>query len=231
MTIKKTIAIASAKGGVGKSTICSYLASVLSNSSKVGILDADIYGPNQDILFDINDKNIEVDKKNAERPYTPKNIDNILINSLGFLLDKNAAIWRGPMLSSAINQIYEKTNWGDLDYLLIDMPPGTGDAYLTVCQKIIPDYVILVTTLSKLSIADLKRSERVFESLNTKILGIVLNNIHQSDELGSFDLQSENLILDRVEFNEKFIDLVYPFDDLELDTVFLNTIRAIKEHE
>ena len=231
MTIRKTIAIASAKGGVGKSTICSYLASVLSNSSKVGILDADIYGPNQDILFDINDKNIEVDKKNAERPYTPKNIDNILINSLGFLLDKNAAIWRGPMLSSAINQIYEKTNWGDLDYLLIDMPPGTGDAYLTVCQKIIPDYVILVTTLSKLSIADLKRSERVFESLNTKILGIVLNNIHQSDELGSFDLQSENLILDRVEFNEKFIDLVYPFDDLELDTVFLNTIRAIKEHE
>ena len=231
MTIRKTIAIASAKGGVGKSTICSYLASVLSNSYKVGVLDADIYGPNQDILFDINDKNIELDKKNTKRPYTPKNVDNISINSLGFLLDRTAAIWRGPMLSSAINQIYEKTNWGDLDYLLIDMPPGTGDAYLTVCQKIIPDYVILVTTLSKLSIADLQRSERVFESLNTEILGIVLNNIHQSDELGSFDLESENLILDRVEFNEKFIDSVYPFDDLELDTVFLNTINAIKEHE
>jgi ATP-binding protein involved in chromosome partitioning len=231
MTIKKTIAIASAKGGVGKSTVCSYLATALSKSNKVGILDADIYGPNQDILFDINDKNIELDKKNTKRPYTPKNIDNISINSLGFLLDKNAAIWRGPMLSSAINQIYEKTNWGDLDYLLIDMPPGTGDAYLTVCQKIIPDYVILVTTLSKLSIADLKRSEQVFESLNIEILGIVLNNIHQSDELGSFYLESENLILDRVEFNEKFIDLVYPFDNLELDTVFLNTIMAIKEHE
>ena len=231
MTIRKTIAIASAKGGVGKSTICSYLASVLSNSYKVGVLDADIYGPNQDILFDINDKNIELDKKNTERPYTPKNIDNISINSLGFLLDKNAAIWRGPMLSSAINQIYEKTNWGDIDYLLIDMPPGTGDAYLTVCQKIIPDYVILVTTLSKLSIADLKRSEQVFESLNTEILGIVLNNVHQSDQLKSFCLESENSILDRVEFNEKFIDLVYPFDDLELDTVFINTIKAIKEHE
>ena len=231
MTIRKTIAIASAKGGVGKSTICSYLASVLSNSYKVGVLDADIYGPNQDILFDINDKNIELDKKNTKRPYTPKNVDNISINSLGFLLDKNAAIWRGPMLSSAINQIYEKTNWGDLDYLLIDMPPGTGDAYLTVCQKIIPDYVILVTTLSKLSIADLKRSEQVFKSLNTEILGIVLNNVHQSDQLESFYLESENLILDRVEFNEKFIDLVYPFDDLELETIFLNTIRAIKEHE
>ena len=199
MTIKKTIAIASAKGGVGKSTVCSYLATALSKSSKVGVLDADIYGPNQDILFDINDKNIELDKKNTKRPYTPKNVDNISINSLGFLLDKNAAIWRGPMLSSAINQIYEKTNWGDIDYLLIDMPPGTGDAYLTVCQKIIPDYVILVTTLSKLSIADLKRSEQVFESLNTKILGIVLNNVHQSDQLKSFCLESENLILDRVE--------------------------------
>ena len=231
MTIKKTIAIASAKGGVGKSTVCSYLATALSKSSKVGVLDADIYGPNQDILFDINDKNIELDKKNTKRPYTPKNVDNISINSLGFLLDKNAAIWRGPMLSSAINQIYEKTNWGDIDYLLIDMPPGTGDAYLTVCQKIIPDYVILVTTLSKLSIADLKRSEQVFESLNTEILGIVLNNVHQSDQLKSFCLESENLILDRVEFNEKFIDLVYPFDDLELDTVLINTIKAIKEHE
>ena len=231
MTIKKTIAIASAKGGVGKSTVCSYLATALSKSSKVGVLDADIYGPNQDILFDINDKNIELDKKNTKRPYTPKNVDNISINSLGFLLDKNAAIWRGPMLSSAINQIYEKTNWGEIDYLLIDMPPGTGDAYLTVCQKIIPDYVILVTTLSKLSIADLKRSEQVFESLNTEILGIVLNNVHQSDQLKSFCLESENLILDRVEFNEKFIDLVYPFDDLELDTVFINTIKAIKEYE
>ena len=231
MTIKKTIAIASAKGGVGKSTVCSYLATALSKSSKVGVLDADIYGHNQDILFDINDKNIELDKKNTKRPYTPKNVDNISINSLGFLLDKNAAIWRGPMLSSAINQIYEKTNWGEIDYLLIDMPPGTGDAYLTVCQKIIPDYVILVTTLSKLSIADLKRSEQVFESLNTEILGIVLNNVHQSDQLKSFCLESENLILDRVEFNEKFIDLVYPFDDLELDTVFINTIKAIKEYE
>ena len=231
MTIKKTIAIASAKGGVGKSTVCSYLATALSKSSKVGVLDADIYGPNQDILFDINDKNIELDKKNTKRPYTPKNVDNISLNSLGFLLDKNAAIWRGPMLSSAINQIYEKTNWGEIDYLLIDMPPGTGDAYLTVCQKIIPDYVILVTTLSKLSIADLKRSEQVFESLNTEILGIVLNNVHQSDQLKSFCLESENLILDRVEFNEKFIDLVYPFDDLELDTVFIKTIKAIKEHE
>ena len=231
MTIKKTIAIASAKGGVGKSTVCSFLATVLSKDSKVGILDADIYGPNQDILFDINDKNIEVDKKNTDRPYIPKKVDNISLNSLGFLLDKNAAIWRGPMLSSAINQIYEKTNWDELDFLLIDMPPGTGDAYLTVCQKIVPDFVILVSTISKLSIADLRRSEHVFASLNTKVLGIILNNIHQSDDFQSFNLETENTVLDRLEYDKKFIDSTYPFDDLKLDTLFLNTIRTIKEHE
>ena len=231
MTIKKTIAIASAKGGVGKSTICSYLAAELSKSSKVGVLDADIYGPNQDILFNIIDKNIVINKKNTDRPYTPKIIDSISLNSLGFLLEKNAAIWRGPMLSSAINQIYEKTEWGELDYLLIDMPPGTGDAYLTVCQKINPDFVILVSTLSKLSIADLRRSEHVFAILNTEILGIVLNNIHQSENLESFNLDSENLILDRLEYNKKFIDSSYPFDDLKLDSLFLKTINAIKEHE
>ena len=231
MTIKKTIAIASAKGGVGKSTICSYLAAELSKSSKVGVLDADIYGPNQDILFNIIDKNIVINKKNTDRPYTPKIIDNISLNSLGFLLEKNAAIWRGPMLSSAINQIYEKTEWDDLDYLLIDMPPGTGDAYLTVCQKINPDFVILVSTLSKLSIADLRRSEHVFAVLNTEILGIVLNNIHQSENLESFKLDSKNLILDRLEYNKKFIDSSYPFDNLKLDSLFLKTINAIKEHE
>ena len=226
MTIKKTIAIASAKGGVGKSTVCSFLATVLSKDSKVGILDADIYGPNQDILFDINDKNIEVDKKNTDRPYIPKKVDNISLNSLGFLLDKNAAIWRGPMLSSAINQIYEKTNWDELDFLLIDMPPGTGDAYLTVCQKIVPDLVILVSTISKLSIADLRRSEHVFASLNTKVLGIILNNIHQSDDFQSFNLETENTVLDRLEYDKKFIDSTYPFDDLKLDPLFLNTIRT-----
>ena len=93
MTIKKTIAIASAKGGVGKSTLCSFLASSLSKAHKVGVLDADVYGPNQDILFGINDKNIEIDKSNKDKPYQPKIIDNISINSLGFILDQNAAIW------------------------------------------------------------------------------------------------------------------------------------------
>ena len=231
MTIKKTIAIASAKGGVGKSTICSLIASALSNDSKVGILDADIYGPNQDILFNVNSKNIEIDKKNTNKPYTPKKIDNISINSIGFLLDKNAAIWRGPMLSSAIKQIYEKTNWGELDFLLIDMPPGTGDAYLTVCQKIVPDFVILVSTTSKLSIADLRKSEHVFASLNTKVLGIILNNIHQSDNFQNFNIETEHLILDRIEFNKKFLDSSYPFYDLKLDSLFFKTIRAIRKYE
>ena len=231
MTIKKTIAIASAKGGVGKSTLCSFLASSLSKAHKVGVLDADVYGPNQDILFGINDKNIEIHKSNKYKPYQPKIIDNISINSLGFILDQNAAIWRGPMLSSAINQIYEQTNWGDLDYLLIDMPPGTGDAYITVCQKIIPDFVILISTLSQLSIADLKRSEDVFENLNTKILGIVLNNIHQNENLGNFILDTDNTILDRLEFNKNFIDTSYPFKSLDIDLFLSNTLSAIYEHD
>ena len=110
------------------------------------------------------------------------------------------------------------------------MPPGTGDAYLTVCQKIVPDFVILVSTISKLSIADLRRSEHVFTSLNTKVLGIILNNIHQSDDFQSFNLETENTVLDRLEYDKKFIDSIYPFDDLKLDPLFLNTIRTIKEH-
>ncbi len=231
MTIKKTIAIASAKGGVGKSTICSFLASSLSKNHKVGVLDADVYGPNQDILFGINDKNIEIDKSNQDKPYQPKIIDNISINSLGFILDQNAAIWRGPMLSSAIKQIYQQTNWGDLDYLLIDMPPGTGDAYITVCQKIIPDFAILISTLSKLSIADLKRSEDVFKNLNTEVLGIVLNNIHQNDNLGNFNLDTENMILDRLEFNKSFIDTSYPFKNIETDISLSKTLSAIHKHD
>ena len=93
------------------------------------------------------------------------------------------------------------------------------------------NYLILVSTVSKLSIADLRRSEYVFASLNTKVLGIILNNIHQSCDFQSFNLETENTILDRVEYDKKFIDSTYPFDDLRLDSLFVNTIRTIKEYE
>lgn len=232
MAIKKIIAIASAKGGVGKSTIAACLAKVLGKDNTVGLFDADIYGPSQHLIFNLKDQINSKAFKTSTTNLQPLKKENLLIMSMGFYINKDKSLtWRGPMLSSALKQIYNQTKWGDLDYLIIDMPPGTGDAYLTVCQKIVPDFVILVSTISKLSIADLRRSEHVFASLNTKVLGIILNNIHQSDDFQSFNLETENTVLDRLEYDKKFIDSTYPFDDLKLDPLFLNTIRTIKEHE
>jgi ATP-binding protein involved in chromosome partitioning len=134
MGIKQIIAIASAKGGVGKSTICANLASQFSKDFNVGILDADIYGPNQHIIFDVLDMKPEVETVDGRKTFIPIKTNNILLNSMGFVLDNDkAAMWRGPMLSGAIKQLKDLTQWGDLDYLFIDMPPGTGDAYLTCC--------------------------------------------------------------------------------------------------
>ena len=232
MAIKKIIAIASAKGGVGKSTIAACLAKVLGQNNNVGLFDADIYGPSQHLIFNLKDQINSKAFKTSTTNLQPLKKENLLIMSMGFYINKDKSLtWRGPMLSSVLKQIYNQTKWGDLDYLIIDMPPGTGDAYLTVCQKIVPDFVILVSTISKLSIADLRRSEHVFASLNTKVLGIILNNIHQSDDFQSFNLETENTVLDRLEYDKKFIDSTYPFDDLKLDPLFLNTIRTIKEHE
>ena len=226
---KFTIAISSAKGGVGKSTFATNLALALKKAGcKVGLLDADIYGPSLPKLFSINEK----PKSEDGKALIPLEKYNVQCMSMGFLVDEQTPmIWRGPMVISALKTMTQKVLWKDRDVIVIDMPPGTGDAYLTVCQKIVPDFVILVSTISKLSIADLRRSEHVFASLNTKILGIILNNIHQSDNFQSFNLETENLILERIGFNKKFIDSTHPFDDLELDTVFINTIKAIKEHE
>ena len=129
MGIKQIIAIASAKGGVGKSTICANLASHFAKDFKVGILDADIYGPNQHILFNVLDSKPEVKTIDKKKSFIPIEINTIFLNSMGFILDNDkAAMWRGPMLSGAIKQLKDLTQWGDLDYLFIDMPPGTGDA-------------------------------------------------------------------------------------------------------
>ena len=145
MGIKKIIAVASAKGGVGKSTICANIASFFSKDFKVGILDADIYGPNQHLIFNVLEKKPEVQTIDGKKSFIPILVDNIALNSMGFILDPDqAAIWRGPMLSGAIKQLNDLTQWGDLDYLFVDMPPGTGDAYLTVSSEIKPNYVLLV---------------------------------------------------------------------------------------
>ena len=192
MSIKKTIAIASAKGGVGKSSITSLLAKKLSRDFLIGILDADIYGPNQHIIFDVASAKPEIIEEDHKKRFIPFNIEGIRLNSMGFILDnEKAAIWRGPMLSGAIKQLSELTKWGDLDYLFIDMPPGTGDAYLTVASEIKPDGVILVTSNSKLAASDTLKSVQVFKKLNLPILGFILNMA--DDSLGKFILSADEV--------------------------------------
>ena len=178
MTIKKIIAIASAKGGVGKSSITAALALNMSKSFKVGVLDADIYGPNQHILFDLIDAKPNLISVGDKKMFEPVMFNGISINSMGFILDANkAAVWRGPMLSGAIRQLIESTIWGELDFLFIDMPPGTGDAYLTIASEIKPDKSILVTTPNKLAVADLVKTISTLNKLDIPISGFVENNI------------------------------------------------------
>ena len=181
MSIKKIIAIGSAKGGVGKSTITAALASSLSKKYKVGVLDADIYGPNQHILFNIKSKPefITLNNKKLIKPFIKQNIEMI---SMGLILDSNkAAAWRGPMLSGAVKQLSNSTHWSNLDYLLIDMPPGTGDAYLTIFNDMNIDNFIIVTTINNLAFADVKKTINLVEKFNIPILGYIENNILGSD--------------------------------------------------
>ena len=193
MSIKKIIAIGSAKGGVGKSTITAALASSLSKDYKVGVLDADIYGPNQHILFDISSKPefITKDNKKLIKPFVKKNIEMI---SMGLILDSNkAAAWRGPMLSGAVKQLSASTNWSDLDYLLIDMPPGTGDAYLTIFKDMKIDNFLIITTPSNLALADVKKTINLIEKFNIPILGYIENNILGSDIIKDDIFQNKNI--------------------------------------
>jgi len=197
MGIKQIIAVASAKGGVGKSTICANLASYFAKEFKVGILDADIYGPNQHILFNVFDSKPEVQTIDGKKLFVPIEVNNIFLNSMGFILDKDkAAMWRGPMLSGAIKQLKDLTQWGDLDYLFIDMPPGTGDAYLTVASEIKPNNVLLVTSQSKLAVQDTIKSKAIFDKLKIPILGLVDNmsySIHPNSDEQIFEFPSINL--------------------------------------
>ena len=158
MSIKNIIAICSAKGGVGKSTITAAIAISISKQYQVGILDADVYGPNQHILFDIKDKPQFITKNDGKyiKPFISKNIE---IMSMGLMTESDEAVaWRGPMLSSAVRQLSNSTKWSNLDFLFIDMPPGTGDTYLTIFKELNLSNVILVTTPNKLSYADNKKT-------------------------------------------------------------------------
>jgi len=169
---KFTIAISSAKGGVGKSTFATNIALALKQiGCKVGILDADIYGPSIPKMFDIKDK-----PKSDGQKLDPILKYDIQCMSIGFLTDQQTPmIWRGPMVTSAIKTFTQKVNWKDLDFIVVDMPPGTGDTQLTFSQEIKMDGAIIVSTPQEVALLDVKRGIKMFDKLGVKILGLVDN--------------------------------------------------------
>tara|TARA_B100000029_G_scaffold278421_1_gene272744 strand:+ start:48 stop:839 length:792 start_codon:yes stop_codon:yes gene_type:complete len=169
---KFTIAISSAKGGVGKSTFATNIALALNKiGCKVGLLDADIYGPSLPKLFSINTKP-ESDGKTLK----PINKYNIQCMSIGFLTEEQTPmIWRGPMVTSAIKTFTQKVSWNNLDFIIVDMPPGTGDTQLTFSQEIKMDGVIIVSTPQELALQDVKRGIKMFDKLGVNIIGLVDN--------------------------------------------------------
>jgi len=177
--IKNIIAVASGKGGVGKSTITSNTAvSLASMGFKVGILDADVYGPSQHIMFDVeNERPVSV-KKDGRSKMKPIESYGVKLLSLGFFTDPSqAVIWRGPMASKALNQLIFDADWGELDFLLIDLPPGTGDVHLSIVQALPINGAVVVSTPQNIALADAKKGVAMFqqESINVPVLGIVEN--------------------------------------------------------
>ena len=217
MSIKNIIAICSAKGGVGKSTITAAIALSISKQYQVGILDADVYGPNQHILFDIKDKPQFITKNDDKyiKPFISKNIE---IMSMGLMTESDEAVaWRGPMLSSAVRQLSNSTKWSNLDFLFIDMPPGTGDTYLTIFKELNLSNVILVTTPNKLSYADIKKTINLVNKFNVPIMGYIENNIFNQDK----DTSSEKLSINKLgkfNFSKKMLnfDLDNDIEDANL---------------
>lgn len=196
------IAIASGKGGVGKTSITYMLANYLKNAGyRVGLLDADIYGPNlTEILFD-RTENIKI-SYDSDNKLIPIKTAGLVLNSISFVLDiDQAAIWRGPVLSKAIKQLYLNTRWGDLDYLLIDMPPGTGDAYLTILNDLNINKACLIAVDDDFCISDLKRTQTLMKKFNVKILGLIEN---MSENLDENDNVIESVRI-KTEFNENIL--------------------------
>ncbi|CAG0997459.1 Iron-sulfur cluster carrier protein [Methylophilaceae bacterium] len=171
--IKNIIAVASGKGGVGKSTTAANLALALSaEGTRVGILDADIYGPSQPQMLGINARPESTDGKSME----PLEAHGIQAMSIGFLVDVDTPmVWRGPMVTGALEQLLRETRWKELDYLVIDLPPGTGDIQLTLSQKIPVTGAVIVTTPQDIALLDARKGLKMFEKVGIPILGIVEN--------------------------------------------------------
>ena len=171
--IKNIIVIGSGKGGVGKSTVTVNLAVALAKKKfNVGLLDADIYGPSIPKMLGIK-KKPDVSEKKKIMPYLKYGMKSISIGNM--IPDNGAVIWRGAMASSAIKQLYNDVDWGELDYLLIDLPPGTGDIQLSLCQSLSLKGAVIVSTPQEISLIDVRKSINMFRRVNVPILGIVQN--------------------------------------------------------
>jgi len=179
LNVKHIIAVGSGKGGVGKSTVAANLAIALHKTGKkTALLDADIYGPSIPIMFDVASQKPYVDPDAENGKIIPIEKYGIKIQSIGFFVDpEQALIWRGPMASQAINQLLNDTHWGDIDYLVIDLPPGTGDIHLTIVQQYPIDGIAIVSTPQKVALADAQKAFSMFnqEKIRVKILGLIEN--------------------------------------------------------
>ncbi len=184
--VKNIIAVASGKGGVGKSTVSSNLAISLANMGfKVGLLDADIYGPSMPIMFDCQDARPYSVEVNGKTKIKPVESYGIKILSIGFFADTDQAIvWRGPMAAKALNQMIRDAHWGDLDFLLIDLPPGTGDIHLSIVQQVPITGAVVVSTPQNIALADARKGVGMFqmEAINVPVLGIVENMAYFTPE-------------------------------------------------
>ena len=241
---KFTIAISSAKGGVGKSTFATNIAIALKKTGcKVGLLDADIYGPSLPKLFSINEK-----PKSDGKTLNPILKYDIQCMSIGFLTEEQTPmIWRGPMVTSAIKTFTQKVSWKDLDFIIVDMPPGTGDTQLTFSQEIKMDGVIIISTPQEIALQDVKRGIRMFDKLGVKIIGLIDNMSHFiGDDGKKYPIFGEGGVKrTSEEFNKEFLgeipinpevgklgDLGTPIveskPDHEISKIYLNLAEKIK---
>lgn len=173
-SVKNVIAVASGKGGVGKSTVAANLAVLLGKSgAKAGLLDADIYGPSMPLMFGLKEEKPKID---ASGKILPLEAHGIKLMSMGFLTQEDTpVIWRGPMVHKILQQFLQEVEWGELDYLVIDLPPGTGDAQLTLTQEAAISGAVIVTTPQEVSVIDARKGLKMFEKVGVPVLGIVEN--------------------------------------------------------